>query len=232
MTASKQLWIKICGMTTPEAVEACLAANVDAIGFVFAESVRKVTPAKASSLAAPARGRVICTAVTRHPTQQLIDEIIAVFQPDLLQTDQDDLRGLRLPRQLQLLPVFRSEAQDPPPRLLFEGHTSGSGNTADWSTASQLARRTELILAGGLNATNVATAITTVNPFGVDVSSGVEERPGIKSQTEIMRFVSAARSNQGAGIPAGCAHVAHGRSRERCPGSTVSGQGPRRRRKR
>jgi phosphoribosylanthranilate isomerase len=51
-----------------------------------------------------------------------------------------------------------------------------------------------LILAGGLNATNVATAIGTVNPFGVDVSSGVEERPGIKSQTEITRFVSAARS--------------------------------------
>ena len=54
-----KLWIKICGMTTPEAVEASLAANVDAIGFVFAESVRKVTPAEASSLAAPARGRVV-----------------------------------------------------------------------------------------------------------------------------------------------------------------------------
>ena len=77
-------WIKICGMTTPEAVEACLEAHVDAIGFVFAESVRQVTPAKAASLAAPARGRVVCTAVTRHPTQQVIDEIIEVFQPDLL----------------------------------------------------------------------------------------------------------------------------------------------------
>src|SRR3954462_5400307 len=88
-------WLKICGMTTPEAVETCLAANVDAIGFVFAESVRKVTPAGASSLAAPARGRVVCVAVTRHPTQQLIDEIIEVFQPDLLQTDSDDLRDLR-----------------------------------------------------------------------------------------------------------------------------------------
>jgi phosphoribosylanthranilate isomerase len=77
--------------------------------------------------------------------------------------------------------------------LLFEGLTSGSGMPADWVTASQLARRSELILAGGLNATNVATAIAAVNPFGVDVSSGVEERPGIKSQAEIARFVSAAR---------------------------------------
>lgn len=190
-----QRWIKICGMTTPEAVEACLTAGVDAIGFVFAESVRQVTPLRAASLAAPARGRVVCTAVTRHPTQQLIDEVIAVFEPDLLQTDSDDLHRLRLPPRLPLLPVFRKRAQDLPPRFLFESHASGSGTTADWSVASQLAARSELILAGGLNAANVATAIATVNPFGVDVSSGVEERPGIKSPTEIMRFVSAARSN-------------------------------------
>jgi len=189
-------WIKICGMTTPEAVEASLAAGADAIGFVFAESVRQVTPAKAGSLAAPARGRVVCTAVFRHPTQQWVDEVIAVFQPDLLQTDSDDLQRLRLPSRLPLLPVFRGPAQNLPPRLLFEGHTSGSGLIANWTLASQLAAQSQLILAGGLNAGNVATAIATVKPFGVDVSSGVEERPGIKSPTEIMRFVSAARSNQ------------------------------------
>ena len=191
------LWVKICGMTTPEAVEASVAAGVQAIGFVFAESVRQVTPTKAASLAAPVRGRVVCTAVTRHPTQQAIDEIIAIFEPDLLQTDAEDLRGLRLPQQLPLLPVFRRWRGDDrqlPPRLLFEGLTSGSGMPADWVAAQRLARQSELILAGGLNATNVATAITAVNPFGVDVSSGVEERPGIKSQAEINRFVSAVRS--------------------------------------
>lgn len=190
------LWIKICGMTTPEAVAAAVAAGVDAIGFVFAESVRQVTPAKAASLASSVRGRVVCAAVTRHPTQQAIDEIIEIFQPDLLQTDVEDLRGLRLPQQLALLPVFRRWNGDEHPvhsRLLFEGLTSGSGMPANWVTARQLARQSELILAGGLNATNVATAIAAVNPFGVDVSSGVEERPGIKSQAEIARFVSAAR---------------------------------------
>jgi phosphoribosylanthranilate isomerase len=190
------LWIKICGLTTPEAVEACLAADVDAIGFVFAESVRQVTPARAASLAEPARGRVVCAAVTRHPTQQAVDEIIAIFQPDLLQTDAEDLRGLSLPQQLPLLPVFRrwsGDEQQPPSRLLFEGLSSGSAMPADWVAAQQLARKSELVLAGGLNATNVATAITAVNPFGVDVSSGVEERPGIKSQLEIARFVLAAR---------------------------------------
>jgi phosphoribosylanthranilate isomerase len=202
------LWIKICGMTTPEAVEASVAAGADAIGFVFAESVRQVTPARAASLAAPVRGRVVCAAVTRHPTQQAIDEIIAIFQPDLLQTDGEDLRGLRLPQQLPLLPVFRrwsGEGQHLPSRLLFEGLASGSGMPADWVTAQQLARTSELILAGGLNATNVATAIAAVNPFGVDVSSGVEERPGIKSQLEIARFVSAART-----VFEGATHALHG----------------------
>jgi phosphoribosylanthranilate isomerase len=202
------LWIKICGMTTPEAVEACLEAKVDAIGFVFAESIRQVTPAKAASLAAPGRGRVVCTAVTRHPTQQAIDEIIEVFQPDLLQTDNDDLRGLRLPPQLTVLPVFRrwdGNARNAPPRLLFEGHTSGSGTPADWVTAKQLALQSELILAGGLSAANIATAIAAVDPFGVDVSSGVEERPGIKSKAEIARFVEVARQSfkQAAHAPPG-----------------------------
>jgi phosphoribosylanthranilate isomerase len=195
------LWIKICGMTTSEAVEASVQAGVDAIGFVFAQSVRQVTPAKAATLAASVRGRVLCTAVTRHPTQQTIDEIVAVFKPDLLQTDATDLRGLRFPTQLPLLPVYRQRPSDGPAgdrqlpaRLLFEGPTSGSGQPCDWRAASDLARQTELILAGGLTATNVAAAIEEVRPFGVDVSSGVEERPGIKSQAAIARFVSAARS--------------------------------------
>jgi phosphoribosylanthranilate isomerase len=219
------VWIKICGMTTPEAVEASLEAGVDAIGFVFAESVRKVTPAQAAILAAPARGRIICTAVTRHPAQRDIDEIIEVFQPDLLQTDAEDLRGLSLPQQLPLLPVFRgwdADAQHLPPRLLFEGLTSGSGVPCDWSTARQIARKSQLILAGGLNATNVAAAIAEVHPFGVDVSSGVEERPGIKSRAEIARFVTAARTTGPVGCDACVARV----SREGHTGSTVSGQMP------
>jgi phosphoribosylanthranilate isomerase len=193
------VWIKICGMTTPEAVEASLNARVDAIGFVFAESIRQITPAQAANLAAPARGHVLCTAVTRHPTQHALDEIIDVFKPDLLQTDAEDLSALRIPPQLQLLPVFRrwqGDAYPLPDRLLFEGLASGTGMPCDWVGARHIARKSQLILAGGLDATNVATAIAEVHPFGVDVSSGVEARPGIKSQAEIARFVSAARAKE------------------------------------
>lgn len=191
------MWIKICGITTPEAVAAALAARVDAIGFVFADSPRQLTLEDAMALAAPARGLARCVAVTRQPSQRHLDDILAVFRPDVLQTDAEDLKRLRLPKQLELLPVFRgSDAPQRklPSRLLFEGLTSGSGTLCDWTAAQRLARRTQLVLAGGLNADNVGSAINAVRPFGVDVSSGVEERPGVKSPAEIARFAAAARS--------------------------------------
>jgi phosphoribosylanthranilate isomerase len=190
------MWIKICGMTTPDAIATALEARVDAIGFVFAESPRQVTPEAAAQLARPARGRVRCVAVTRHPKQPALDEILRVFRPDVLQTDHADLAGLRLPPTLELLPVVRSGEGGAalPPRVLFEGPASGTGTTSDWNAARRLALRTQLVLAGGLDSDNVAEAIAAVRPFGVDVSSGVEARPGVKSPLRIMQFIAAARA--------------------------------------
>ncbi len=190
------MWIKICGMTTSEAVTAALDAGVDAIGFVFADSVRQVSAATAARLAAPARGKVICVAVTRHPSQYALDEILTLFKPDVLQTDAGDLPLLRVPTALETLPVLRGrqDAGTLPARILFEGLESGSGMPCDWSSARLVARRTQLVLAGGLNADNIRTAVAEVRPFGVDVSSGVEQRPGVKSPGEILRFVRAARA--------------------------------------
>ena len=101
------MWLKICGMTSPEAVSAALDAQVDALGFVFAPSVRELQPQQAAQLAAPARGRALCIAVTQHPSQALIEQILAEFAPDVLQTDLDDLAALRLPASLSVLPVVR-----------------------------------------------------------------------------------------------------------------------------
>lgn len=191
------MWLKICGMTSPEAVSAALDAQVDAIGFVFAPSVRELQPQHAAQLAAPARGRALCIAVTQHPSQALIEQILVEFAPDVLQTDIEDLAGLRLPADLSVLPVVRgalAKAHAVPQRLLFEGPRSGSGGPADWRQAMLLAPATQLILAGGLTAANVAAAIQTVRPFGVDVSSGVEFSPGRKSPQRIVEFVQAARA--------------------------------------
>ena len=182
-----------------------LDAVAKSIGFVFARSVRELAPESAAALARPARGRVRCVAVTRHPTQAAVDEIVRVFAPDLLQSDTEDLAQLRLPAALETLAVVRDGGALPRPlpgRILFEGPVSGRGAVSDWSVAAALARRTQLVLAGGLNAVNVAAAIAQVQPFGVDVSSGVEERPGVKSPAAIMSFVEAVRSARVAAPPA------------------------------
>lgn len=191
------MWIKICGLTTAAAVSAALEVNVDALGFVFAASPRRVTPQFAAQLAGPARRRARCVAVVRHPVQPEIDEMLKVFAPDVLQGDLGELAELRLPASLVQLPVLRAMNTAPavlPGRILFESAVSGTGARADWGAAAVLARHTELILAGGLDSASVGEAIGAVRPFGVDVSSGVEERPGVKSPAAIVQFVQAARA--------------------------------------
>jgi phosphoribosylanthranilate isomerase len=191
------MWLKLCGMTSTQAVAAALAARVDAIGFVFSPSVRRVEPLQAAQLAALARGRISLIAVTMTPPQLLVDEILRVFKPDALQSDLQDFERLELPASLVRLPVLRAgiaAGAGLPRRMLFEGARSGSGEAADWETASRLARSSELILAGGLHAQNVATAIRAVRPYGVDVSSGIESAPGHKSALRIAEFVEAARA--------------------------------------
>jgi phosphoribosylanthranilate isomerase len=193
----QSLWIKICGLTDEAAVAAALQAGVDAIGFVFSPSPRQIQPSVAARLAAPARGRALCIAVTRHPQQPLLDEIVRDFKPDGWQTDIGDLGILKVPRQLPILPVLRSGSlalESPPRRFLFEGAVSGQGVTSDWTEAARLAQDSQLILAGGLRPDNVAAAISEVRPFGVDVSSGVEAQPGKKSPPLIAAFVAAARA--------------------------------------
>jgi phosphoribosylanthranilate isomerase len=152
---------------------------------------------RARELAAPARGRLACVAVTRHPRREDVDSILREFRPDILQTDFEDLAALELPKMLSVLPVLRpgpAIACGLPQRLLFEGPVSGSGQTTDWDEAAALARRAQVILAGGLNPQNVGAAVRHVRPFGVDVSSGVEASPGIKSPEKIEQFVLAARA--------------------------------------
>jgi phosphoribosylanthranilate isomerase len=189
-------YMKICGMTTPAAVDAAINCEVDAIGFVFAPSVRRLSTQRAAQLAAPARHKLACVAVMRHPSREEVAEVLGEFRPDMLQTDIDDIEALNLPKELPVLPVLRPGPKPAcaiPRRILFEGPISGSGRITDWDAAAELAQRFELILAGGLNVLNIASAIRHVRPFGVDVSSGVEERPGLKNTEMIEQFVAAAR---------------------------------------
>lgn len=194
---SDALWVKVCGLTTRDAVAAAVDAGVDAVGFVFAESKRKVTASQAAELARDVPKNILRVAVMLHPSQAQLDAVWSQFRPDVLQTDLDDLASLQVPAGLQVTPVIRAGRELPaalPARLLFEGPVSGTGETTDWSAAARLASRTQLILAGGLQPDNVGEAIATARPFGVDVSSGVEARPGVKDPEKIYQFVRNARA--------------------------------------
>lgn len=197
MNAAPQLWIKVCGLRTVAAVEAAAAAGANAVGFVFhATSPRNLELAAARELQQAVPPGVERVAVFLHPAQSLLDAALDALRPDWVQTDAADLAELRLPPEQRVLPVLRGAAAGatPPARFLFESAHSGSGEIADWDAAAQLARAGELVLAGGLDASNVAAAIARVRPFGIDVSSGVESGRGVKDPARIREFVLAARA--------------------------------------
>jgi phosphoribosylanthranilate isomerase len=190
--------VKICGLTTVDAVDAAIEAEADAIGFVFhPASPRHLAPEAAARLAERIPAGIERFAVTRHPEPQWLENLWLEFRPDVLQTDAADFSALTLPSGLAMLPVLRTGGvmpQDLPARCLYESAESGQGHRADWSEAVQLARRTRLVLAGGLNPDSVPQAVRSVRPYGVDVSSGVESAPGRKDPKKIAAFVAAARA--------------------------------------
>jgi phosphoribosylanthranilate isomerase len=192
------MFVKICGLTDRAGIDAAVESGADAVGFVFAESVREIDPDRAQALCSDLPPAIVRVAVMHHPTPERVEDVIERFGPDWIQTDARDFDGLDVPATIARLPVYRDGETPPagelPARLLFEGRVSGSGSTADWDEARRLAGSAELILAGGLDADNVSAAIEYVKPFGVDVSSGVEHTRGRKDPRRIREFVARVRA--------------------------------------
>ncbi len=192
------LLVKICGLATEDDVQAVVDAGANAVGFVFAESVRRVTPNQARAACASLRDGVRRVAVMLHPTNEEWVAVRDEFEPDVLQTDIEDYASLDVPDSIERWPVVREGSgvadEDIPGAFVYEGAKSGVGETVDWTRAAHVARLGNMILAGGLDAANVATAVGVVRPFGVDVSSAVESRPGQKDPRRIREFVAAARA--------------------------------------
>jgi phosphoribosylanthranilate isomerase len=196
------IFVKICGLMSPEIVSAAVDAGADAIGFVFADSPRLVSVDQANRIAGNLPAHIVRVAVMRHPTQAEWDEVASGFAPDWLQTDALDFAQLDVSEEVEHLPVFRDSASldacavAAAPQVLFEAPVSGSGQQANWDHAAELARTTHLMLAGGLDPENVAAAIRKVSPWGVDVSSGVESRRGVKDKDKIAAFIKAVRETE------------------------------------
>jgi len=192
------IFVKICGLRDAECVAAAVDAGADAIGFVFADSVRKVSPAEARAIARNIPDNVQRVAVMRHPSNEEWRLVLKVFAPDVLQTDAEDFARLDVPDSILRWAVVREGSVAVsglmPGVFVYEGKNSGMGEAVDWSSAARIADQGRMILAGGLAADNIANAIRTARPWGVDVSSGVESGPGKKDVKLIKQFIGAVRA--------------------------------------
>jgi len=184
----------VCGLREKQHVADAIEAGAGAVGFVFAESPRKITPGVARSISDIVPRHVKRVAVMLHPAKDDWLAVLEQFEPDVLQTDAEDLDALDIPAHVECWPVFREgkTAPDTIATYVYEGPKSGQGETVDWSAAAELACRGQMVLAGGLGPDNVAAAIRTVRPFGVDASSALESSPGQKDSRLIREFISAA----------------------------------------
>lgn len=194
--------IKICGIVDGRSA-AVAAAGADSIGFVFADSSRRLSPAEATRIAQDLPSNIERVAVFRLATADEVRRVLDVFPADIVQTEADaDLLTMLGDR---LLPVLHDdEWLDETvegvgvgmPILLEAAGRGGRGVRPSWQRAGRLARLYRLILAGGLQPANVGEAIRTVMPWGVDVSSGVESSPGVKSLELIEKFVREVRRTE------------------------------------
>ena len=190
--------MKVCGLTNAEDVAAAVAAGADALGFVFAESPRRVAPEIAAKISRNVPEEVLRVAVMLRPSADEWRRVAEVFRPDVLQTDASDFASIDVAGGIERWPVMRQKGGDDAIRGLsgtyvYEGKKSGAGATVDWQVAAKCAAFGNMILAGGLGPHNVAEAIRQVRPYGVDASSSLESAPGRKDNDKVAAFVSAAK---------------------------------------
>ena len=207
--------IKVCGVTLPDDAARVSSAGVDFIGLNFwPKSKRYVDPERAPMLASVVRstGKAKLVGVFVDPELDEIQAIMAKVDLDVIQLHGDEDPDFVKRVSLALYrPVWKAlpiaSAKDvahlgawPAEALLLDAPTpgrGGAGATFDWKLAREARERfpkANIVLAGGLNPTNVATAIQTVEPWAVDVASGIEVAPGIKDATKLEAFIAAARA--------------------------------------
>ncbi|WP_423218289.1 phosphoribosylanthranilate isomerase [Streptococcus equinus] len=189
--------VKICGLSTREAVEVAVNSGADYIGFVFAKSKRQVGIKQASHLAQFIPKTVQKVGVFVSPTLMELQGAIVKVPLDLVQIhgefSDEDFEKLDVPS-IRAIPVEKTleEIQTKADFLLFDAPLAGSGKTFDWELLKNQVIEKPYFLAGGLTVDNVKQAITFFRPYAVDVSSGVET-DGKKDLLKIMRFIESVK---------------------------------------
>ena len=211
------MWVKICGTTNLEDAQLAIDAGADAIGFVFGPSKRTVTAEQVGAITRELPQPVDRVGVFVNEPQDRVAEAVHVAGLTGVQLQGDEpAEYVTALRRLNLLLLIKTvwagnsldtlaerivAARSVADRILLDSGSvtqrGGTGNRFDWNdVAGRLSRMdspARLIVAGGLNPSKVATAITLLRPWGVDVASGVEREPGKKDPQKVQAFVAAAR---------------------------------------
>ncbi len=209
-------WIKVCGMTDPDNAKACAAAGIDALGLVFyGKSPRNVSVGQAVAISKAVEGSIPIIGVFVDADFTEIADMAdrcGLAGVQLHGRESPDLAAELRERHLVVIKtLFLSREPGPDQAPLYDrasffllecgtGPLPG-GNARAWpyEQAARFRFRVPLILAGGLDSGNVADAIQTARPWGVDVSSGVEKSPGIKDPDKIRTFIAGARLRNATG---------------------------------
>jgi phosphoribosylanthranilate isomerase len=209
--------VKICGINSLEALDAALAAGADMVGLVrFDRSPRHLGLEEGRALSARARGQALRVALVVDADDQALAETVAALDPDLLQLHGSEtparvaeirarfgrpvMKALGIAAQddLAAIQAYQAVADrlllDAKPPAAAEALPGGNGLAFDWRLVAGLDLGKPVMLSGGLDAGNVAAAIALTGVRAVDVSSGVERRPGEKDSEKIAAFVRAARA--------------------------------------
>ena len=195
------MFVKICGLTNEEDAVRAAAAGATALGVIFAPaSPRCVSADRARDIVEVVPDDVPVVGVFVDAPLEEIVAVVAHTGIRVVQLHGDEPEGYAAALQM---PLLRAAGVDvaldawPTATLLLDAITTdargGTGKRVDWDRAGAIARQRKTILAGGLTADNVAEAIASVRPFGVDVSSGVEAGPGRKDHEKVSRFIENAK---------------------------------------
>jgi len=212
------LIVKICGLSTPETLEAALVAGADMVGFVFfPPSPRHVGLDRARALGKQAKGRALKVALSVDADDADLENSIDALKPDILQLHgKETVARVRDIKQKFCLPVMKALPVETKAdlavlhgyaavcdRILFDAKApkdatrpGGLGAVFDWHLLEGLDLRLPFMVSGGLTADNVAEALRITRAGGVDISSGVESASGIKDPEMIRAFIRAARATE------------------------------------
>ncbi len=198
------MFVKICGTTSEDDALLAVALGADAVGFVFAPSPRQIAPQVAADIVKRLPSEVVTVGVFRDAAPQRVLDIAQLAGLRAVQLHgrepAEDSRWLRsrVPMVIKAFPAgdahVRAAADYQADAILLDAPNPGSGQVFDWALAGEVPAGQRLLIAGGLTVDNVAAAIAQAHPWGVDVVSGVERKPGSKDPIKLREFIAAARA--------------------------------------